>query len=133
MLAGAAILLGTGRSLDALTLGEDAARSLGVRLERLRWQLALGVGLAVGASVAVTGVVGFVGLLVPHFARLLVGERPSRLLLPSAASGAILVLLADTLVRFAPGPAEIRLGIAMALIGTPLFFLILSRAGGRTS
>jgi iron complex transport system permease protein len=133
MLAGAAILLGTGRSLDALTLGEDAARSLGVRLDRLRWQLALGVGLSVGASVAVTGVVGFVGLLVPHFARVLVGERPSRLLLPSALSGAILVLLADAFVRLAPGPGEIRLGIAMALIGTPFFFLILSRAGGRAS
>ena len=76
MVAGAALLLLTGRSLDALTLGEDAARSLGVDPKRLQWLIVAGIGLAVGASVAVTGVVGFVGLIVPHFMRMLVGSKP---------------------------------------------------------
>jgi iron complex transport system permease protein len=133
MLAGAALLVSTGRSLDALTLGEEAARSLGVRLDSLRLKIALGVGLAVGASVAVTGVVGFVGLIVPHFARMMVGERPSALLVPSALGGAVLVLVADTMVRLVPGPGEVRLGIAMALLGTPFFFFLLSSIRSRAA
>ncbi len=120
-------LIITGRSLDALTLGEDAARTLGVNPDRLQWLIALGVGLGVGASVAVTGVVGFVGLIVPHFVRQIVGERPSAILLPSAAGGAILTLVADSLVRLTPGPSEIRLGIAMAVLGAPFFFMLLAR------
>jgi iron complex transport system permease protein len=127
MAAGAVLMLLTGRALDALTLGEDAARSLGVDARRLQWTIALGVGLAVGAAVAVTGVVGFVGLIVPHFVRQMVGERPSATLIPSAIGGAILVLAADSLVRLTPGAGEIRLGVAMAAIGAPLFFVILYR------
>jgi iron complex transport system permease protein len=127
MFAGAALLLTTGRALDALTLGEDAARSLGVDPMRLQWWIALGVGLSVGAAVAVTGVVGFVGLIVPHFVRMIAGERPSSILLPSAIGGAILTLVADSLVRLVPGPGEIRLGIAMAILGAPFFFLLLAR------
>ncbi|WP_448661813.1 FecCD family ABC transporter permease [Sphingomonas sp. CJ20] len=125
MAAGCAALLFTGRALDALTLGEDAARSLGVRLARVQMLVVLGSGLGVGAGVAVTGVVGFVGLIVPHVMRPLVGARPSALLVPSALGGAALVLAADSLVRLAPGAAEIRLGVAMALIGTPFFLLLL--------
>jgi iron complex transport system permease protein len=124
---GCALLLLTGRALDALTLGEDAARSLGVRLARVQLLVVLGTGLAVGASVAVTGVVGFVGLIVPHLLRPLAGARPSALLLPSALGGAALVLAADTLVRLAPGAEEIRLGVAMAMLGTPFFLLLLLR------
>lgn len=123
--AGCALLLFTGRALDALTLGEDAARSLGVRLARTQMLIVLGAGLAVGASVAVTGVVGFVGLIVPHLLRPLTGAKPSALLVPSALGGAALVLAADSLVRLGPGAAEIRLGVAMALLGTPFFFLLL--------
>ncbi len=123
--AGSALLLLTGRALDALTLGEEAARSLGIRLHRTQALVVLGAGLAVGASVAVTGVVGFVGLIVPHLLRPLVGARPSALLLPSALGGAALVLAADSLVRLAPGASEIRLGVAMALIGTPFFLALL--------
>lgn len=123
--AGCALLLGTGRALDALSLGEAAARSLGVRLARVQLLIVFGAGLAVGASVAVTGVVGFVGLIVPHLLRPLVGARPSALLLPSALGGAALVLAADSLVRLAPGAGEIRLGVAMALLGTPFFFALL--------
>ena len=124
---GCAALLLTGRALDALTLGEDAARSLGMRLERTQLLIVLGTGLAVGASVAVTGVVGFVGLIVPHLLRPLTGARPSALLLPSALGGAALVLAADSLVRLGPGATEIRLGVAMALLGTPFFFALLLR------
>lgn len=127
MAAGGAILLGTGRALDALTLGEDAARSLGFNPARERWMIVAGVGLAVGASVAVSGVVGFVGLIVPHFIRSMIGERPSSILFPSALGGAILTLTADSLVRLAPGVGEVRLGIAMAVLGAPFFFLLLTR------
>jgi iron complex transport system permease protein len=131
MAVGAIILATTARALDALTLGEDAARSLGVNPDRLQWVIALGIGLAVGASVAVSGVVGFVGLIVPHFVRSFVGERPSATLVPSAIGGAILVLVADSLVRLTPGPSEVRLGIAMAILGAPFFFLLLARIRSR--
>lgn len=131
MVAGAALLLLTSRSLDALTLGEDGARSLGIDPTRLQWLIVAGIGLAVGASVAVTGVVGFVGLIVPHFIRSIVGERPSATLLPSALGGAVLVLVADSVVRLIPGPGEVRLGIAMAALGAPFFFLLLARMRDR--
>lgn len=127
MAAGSLILLTTGRALDALTLGEEAAQSLGIHPQGLQAQVALGTGLAIGASVAVTGVVGFVGLIVPHFVRLWVGERPSATLLPSFCGGAILTLIADTIVRLTRGPGEVRLGIAMAAIGAPFFLLLLAR------
>lgn len=127
MAVGAAVLLSCGRALDALTLGEDAARSLGVHLHRLQALVALGTGLAVGASVAVTGVVGFVGLIVPHVMRRYFGEKPSQLLWPSALGGAILTLMADALVRLVPGPGEVRLGIAMSAIGAPFFLLLLAK------
>lgn len=131
MLAGGVLLMLTGRSLDALTLGEAAARSMGVRLGRLQLLVVLGTGLAVGASVAVTGVVGFVGLVVPHLLRPMFGARPSALLLPSALGGAALTLTADSLVRLAPGAGEVRLGVAMALIGAPFFLWLLLRKKGQ--
>jgi iron complex transport system permease protein len=127
MTIGALMLLTTGRALDALTLGENGAKSLGVDLFRLQWLIVLGVGLSVGASVAVSGVVGFVGLIVPHLIRSFYGEQPSHILLPSALGGAILTLTADSLVRLIPGPGEMRLGIAMAVLGAPFFLLLLLR------
>ena len=127
MLIGALLLLTTGRALDALTLGENGARSLGIDLFRLQWLIVLGVGLSVGTSVAVSGVVGFVGLIVPHLIRSFYGEQPSRILVPSALGGAILTLTADSLVRLIPGPGEMRLGIAMAVLGAPFFLLLLLR------
>jgi iron complex transport system permease protein len=127
MAIGALLLLTTGRALDALTLGENGAKSLGVDLFRIQWLIVLGVGLSVGASVAVSGVVGFVGLIVPHLIRSFYGEQPSRILLPSALGGAILTLTADSLVRLIPGPGEMRLGIAMAVLGAPFFLLLLLR------
>jgi iron complex transport system permease protein len=125
MAAGGVLLLLTGPALDALTLGEAAARSMGVRLGRLQALVVAGTGLTIGASVAVTGVVGFVGLVVPHLLRPVFGQRPSALLLPSALGGAALVLAADSLCRLAPGAAEVRLGVAMALIGAPFFLALL--------
>ncbi|CAN5389041.1 iron ABC transporter permease [soil metagenome] len=127
MAVGAILLFLTGPSLDALTLGEAAARSLGVRLGRLQALVVLGTGLAIGSSVAVTGVVGFVGLVVPHLLRPIFGHRPAALLLPSALGGAALVLAADNLCRLAPGAGEVRLGVAMALIGAPFFLALLLR------
>ncbi|ODU20712.1 MAG: ABC transporter permease [Sphingomonas sp. SCN 67-18] len=133
MAAGALILAFTGRALDLLNLGEETARSLGLNLGRIQAIIVVGLGLAVGASVAVSGVVGFVGLIVPHLVRPLVGQKPSALLLPSALGGAALLLAADSLVRLIPGPGEIRLGIAMALIGTPFFFALLISMRRRAS
>lgn len=128
MALGAGLLFLAGPSLDALTLGEAAARSMGVRLGRLQLIVVAGTGLAIGASVAVSGVVGFVGLIVPHMLRPWFGHRPAALLLPSALGGAALVLAADSLCRLAPGASEVRLGVAMALIGTPFFLLLLLKS-----
>ncbi|MGU3391744.1 FecCD family ABC transporter permease [Sphingomonas sp. M1A8_2b] len=130
MLLGTLLLLMTGRSLDSLSLGEAAARSLGVRMGRMRVLVVLGTGLVVGAGVAVTGVIGFVGLVVPHLLRPVFGHRPGALLLPSALGGAALVLAADSLVRLAPGVGEVRLGVAMAMIGAPFFLGLLFRERG---
>lgn len=126
-IAGAVLIAFTGRSLDALTLGEQAARSLGVNQRRLQWLIVLGVGLTVGASVAAAGIIGFVGLMVPHMVRPLVGGRPSAILLPSALGGGLLLLLADCLVRLAPTVSELRLGVAMSMLGGPFFLAILLR------
>ena len=120
---GMAILMTTTRALDALTLGEATAQSLGIRLTGVRFWLVVGVGLAAGASVAVTGVIGFVGLVTPHLVRPLVGARPGALLLPSALAGALSVLAADIVVRIVPSAVELKLGIAMAAIGGPFFLM----------
>ncbi|MGP7796774.1 FecCD family ABC transporter permease [Sphingomonas sp. CLY1604] len=126
LMAVGAVLLGTtGRSLDALTLGEPAARSMGVDPGRLQGVVIAGVALTVGAAVAAAGVVGFVGLMVPHLVRPLAGNRPSAILLPSALAGALLVTIADSLVRIAPTVSELRLGIAMSMLGGPFFFYLL--------
>ena len=127
MALGWALLLTTGRALDALTLGEDAARSLGVDLGRLRLTLVVGIALAVGAAVSVSGAIGFVGLVVPHLLRPLVGHEPGRLLLPSAFGGAVLVLAADLIVRLVSTGIELKLGVVTALVGAPFFLsLVLS-------
>ena len=125
VVTGCALVLLTGRSLDALTLGEAGARGLGVDLGRTQLLLTLGVGLATGGCVAVTGEIGFVGLIVPHLMRPFVGARPGRLLVPSALAGAALVLAADILVRIIPTTQEVRLGVAMTVIGAPFFLALL--------
>lgn len=125
--AGAALLAFTGRTLDALTLGESAARSMGVDPLRLQFFVVIGVALCVGASVATAGIIGFVGLIVPHLVRPFVGNRPSAVLLPSALAGALLLLIADSLVRALPTVSELRLGIAMSMLGGPFFLVLLLR------
>jgi iron complex transport system permease protein len=125
MLAGMALLLLTGRALDALTLGEDAARSLGVNLERLRLVLIGGTALAVGASVAVAGAIGFVGLVIPHLLRPLTGGQPSRLLLASALGGAAMILASDIAVRLIAPDQDLKLGVLTALVGAPFFLHLL--------
>lgn len=122
------LLLGCGRVLDALTLGEEVARSLGMPLDRARLQLIVGVGLGVGAAVAVSGVIGFVGLVTPHLLRPFLGHRPSALLLPSALGGACLLLGADDLVRMLPTTSELKVGVVTALIGVPFFIVLVIRA-----
>lgn len=121
MLAGWALLAGIGRGLDALTLGEDAAAALGIRLDRLRLQLVVGVAASVGAATAVAGAIGFVGLVVPHLLRPLVGARPGLLLPASALGGAAMVLLADIAVRLILPDRDLKLGVVMAIVGAPLF------------
>jgi iron complex transport system permease protein len=121
MVAGTAILLSLGRGLDALTLGEDAAEAMGVGLARLRLKLLLGTACVVGAGTAVAGAIGFVGLVVPHILRPLVGARPSRLLWASALGGAAMVLAADIAVRIILPTRDLKLGVLTALVGAPLF------------
>ena len=124
---GMVLLAFASRPLDALTLGGDAARSMGVDMGRLMALLVAGVGLTVGAGVAVAGIIGFVGLIVPHLVRPMTDRLPSSLILPSALAGALLVLIADSLVRILPLVTELRLGIALSLIGAPFFLWLLLR------
>lgn len=124
--AGLAIIyFATRRALDALALGEPTAISLGIDVRKTRALLAFGVGLATGACVAVTGVIGFVGLIVPHLLRPFVGGEPSKLLAPSALGGAALVLAADIAVRLTPAANEVKLGIALSALGGPFFLVML--------
>lgn len=127
IVAGWVLMIGVGQGLDALSLGEEAAQTLGVDLKRLRWRVVLGTALSVGATVSVCGAVGFVGLVVPHMVRALVGFEPQRLLLPSALLGAILMMLADILTRLPIGHGQLRLGVVMAIIGAPVFLYIVYR------
>ena len=126
--AGVIILATLARGLDALTLGEDAAASLGVDLAGLRLRLVLGTALAVGASTAVAGIIGFVGLVVPHLLRGRVGNRPGALLVASALGGATLTLLADLAARLILTDREINLGVLTALIGAPFFLALVLQA-----
>ena len=121
--AGWVVLGSTARGLDALTLGEEVAHSLGINLNRLRWSAVAGTALSVGAAVAVTGSISFVGLVVPHLMRPLVGHSSARLLPASALGGAILLLAADIVIRLLSLTTELKLGVATALIGAPFFLL----------
>jgi iron complex transport system permease protein len=124
---GIALLLFDGHALDALSLGEDGARSLGVNLDRTRARLLLGVAIGVGGAVAVSGSIGFVGLIVPHLVRPFTDRSPSAVLLPSMLGGAVLLTLADVLVRLVPTSAELKLGVVTAFLGVPVFLVHLLR------
>ncbi|MDE2182483.1 MAG: iron ABC transporter permease [Alphaproteobacteria bacterium] len=128
--AGLALLMLAGRGLDALTLGEDAARSLGVDVARTRGLVIVGVALATGAATAVAGAVSFVGLVVPHLLRPFCGYRPARLILPSAIGGAALVAAADDVLRLVAPDGQLLLGVATAMLGAPFFLWLIVKLGG---
>ena len=118
---GLVLLLGQGRALDALSLGEDGARSLGTDLGRVRLSMLAGIAIGVGGAVAVSGAIGFVGLIVPHLVRPLTDRSPSAVLLPSAIAGAVLLSAADIAVRLIPTEAPLKLGVLTAFVGVPFF------------
>jgi len=126
---GAALLAATGRGLDALTLGEDAAESLGVSLTALRLRIVFGTAALVGAATAVAGAVGFVGLVVPHLLRRAVGARPAALLPASALGGAAMLLAADIATRLVLPDRDLKLGVLTALVGAPFFLHLVRRMG----
>lgn len=134
----AAVLLYLQRgAFRALTLGEEAAQSLGVQVSRLRLLVITGVALGVGGSVAVAGTIAFIGLVAPHLMRPLVGYDPARLMVPSALAGAALLLSADIAVRIIPSTTNIKVGVLTAIIGVPFFLYLIVRerrslAGGVT-
>lgn len=128
--AGLALLLATRRGLAALTLGEEAAAGVGLDIARHRRLVVLGAALATGASVALAGAIGFVGIVAPHLVRPLVAHDPARTVLPAGLMGAVLLVLADMLVRLLPTIAELQLGVVVALIGAPVFVWIAARRRG---
>jgi iron complex transport system permease protein len=124
---GGLALATTGRALDALSLGEAQAESLGIDLTRLRIAAIAGTALAVGAATSVTGAIGFIGLVAPHLARPFVGHQPSRILLPATLGGALLLLVADIAARLIHLGPELKLGVFTSLVGTPFFFWLVVR------
>ena len=124
LIAGSAILLLNGRGLSALTLGEDAASGVGVNLRKQRIYVVLGAGLATGASVALAGAIGFVGIIAPHLIRPFVDHDPARSLVPSALLAGLILVLSDIGVRLIPTTNELKLGVVAALIGAPIFIWI---------
>jgi iron complex transport system permease protein len=130
IVVGMGLLLVLGRALDALALGEDAARSLGIDLARTRLFIVAGTALGVGAATAVTGVIGFVGLLVPHVLRPFTGHRPGLLLPASMLGGAVFLLVADVGLRLLQPLVDLRIGVLTALIGAPFFVWLVLRTRG---
>lgn len=127
MVASWLVLASNASAFRALTLGEDAAASLGVNVERTRILVVIGVALGVGSAVAVAGAISFVGLVAPHLVRRFYGSDPARVLLPSALAGAALLIAADIVVRLIPAVIEIKIGVVTALIGVPFFLAMIFR------
>src|SRR6266516_6542542 len=127
IVAGAIILWGQRNAFRALSLGEETAQSLGVDVERLRLAVISGVALGVGGAVAVSGTIGFIGLVAPHLMRPLIGHDPARLLVPSAFTGAALLLAADIAVRIIPSTSDIKVGVLTSIIGVPFFLYLIMR------
>ncbi len=119
------LLLKNGEALNVLTFGEETANSLGVDIAKLRVYIVIGLSLAIGAVIPVTGIIGFIGLVVPHILRPFTGYLPSRLLVPSALLGAILLLVADIFVRVISTGQELRIGILTSIIGGPFFIALI--------
>lgn len=121
IVVGAALLLLTGRALDALSLGERQAESLGIDVRRTRLLALFGAALGVGAATAVAGAIGFVGLIAPHLVRPFVGHRPAATLVPAGLAGAAIVLAADIATRLVRIGPDIKLGVFIAVVGAPFF------------
>lgn len=124
------VLILSARSLDAFAFGDTAAWALGVNVVRTRWMLLTVVALLVGALVSVSGSIGFVGLVVPHAVRLLVGSRQARVAPLAAITGGFVLLVADTVARVVIAPSEIPVGVITAAVGAPVFAVLLARRGG---
>ena len=118
-------------SLDLMALGDESAYASGVNVSRVRALALLAAVLLTAAGVAVVGVIAFLGLVVPHAIRLVVGPSHRQLLVLSAIGGAVILLLADTVARLAFSPTEIPVGSVMAIVGAPVFFFLLGRARNR--
>jgi iron complex transport system permease protein len=127
LVGGLVVALLYGRDLDVLLLGEEAALAVGTDVEHVKRVVLTGAALLTGGAVAVSGVIGFVGLIVPHVVRLVIGPRHRYLLPASALTGALFVIIADILARTLQRPEEIRLGIITAMFGTPFFLYLLLR------
>jgi iron complex transport system permease protein len=127
IIAGAGILWSRRNAFRALSLGEETAQSLGVDVGRLRLTVIIGVALGVGGAVAVSGTIGFIGLVAPHLMRPLIGHDPARLLVPSALTGAALLLSADIAVRIIPSTGDIKVGVLTSIIGVPFFLYLIMR------
>ncbi len=128
MAVGAALVAWSARGLRMLALGEETAALSGLPMARLRAAAVAGAALLTGASVAASGVIGFVGLAAPHLVRRSAGDDPARTLAPSAFAGAILLVLADLAARIIPTEQELKLGVVTALFGAPVFALVAWRA-----
>ena len=127
IIAGAVVLMSQRNAFRALSLGEETAQSLGVDVGRLRLLVIVGVALGVGGAVAVTGTIGFIGLVAPHLMRPLIGHDPARLLVPSALTGAVLLVAADIAVRIIPSTTDIKVGVLTSIIGVPFFLYLIVR------
>ena len=127
ILAASALVLSTSTGLRALALGEETARSLGTNVTRLRLLVVAGAAIGTGASVAVAGSIGFVGLVAPHLVRPFAGYDPARTLVPSGLAGAALLLAADCAVRLIPSQTEVKIGVLTAILGVPFFLWVIAR------
>jgi iron complex transport system permease protein len=121
-----AICVASGRALDVMSVGEDESRSLGVPVRRIRFVVIAASSLGTAAIVSAVGLIGFVGIIVPHIVRLLVGTSYRRILPISVLFGAMFLVFADTIARTVIAPSELPLGVVTALVGAPVFVVILS-------
>ncbi|HEC01443.1 MAG TPA: iron ABC transporter permease [Sphingomonadales bacterium] len=124
ILIGWLMMVGVGQGLNAISVGEDTARTLGINLRGLKLRIVVGTAISVGAAVSVCGSIGFIGLVVPHITRVLFSREPGAILIPSALMGALLLTLADVITRLPFAGAPLQLGVVTALIGAPCFLYI---------
>jgi iron complex transport system permease protein len=125
MIFGWFMMMGSGQGLNALSVGEDTAQTMGINIKTLKLRIVIGTAISVGAAVAVCGSIGFVGLVIPHMVRGLITNEPGRILLPSALMGGLLLTLADILTRLPMPGTPLRLGVVTSLIGAPAFLYII--------